>query len=169
MSKLTNNQRLEIYYKRKQGVTVSDLSKLYNVNQQGIKYLIRLLDKHGEEILRQDKNRYYSPDLKKKIINKILIEHFSVTETAIEYGLPSKSILFQWIKSYKENGYIIVEKKRGRPPNMKKSIKPVDPNDKDAIIKQKDEEILRLRAEKEYLKKWRAVVQERKDRQPKKK
>lgn len=76
MSKLTNNQRLEIYYKRKQGVTVSDLSKLYNVNQQGIKYLIRLLDKHGEEILRQDKNRYYSPDLKKKIINKILIEHF---------------------------------------------------------------------------------------------
>lgn len=88
MSKLTNNQRLEIYYKRKQGVTVSDLSKLYNVNQQGIKYLIRLLDKHGEEILRQDKNRYYSPDLKKKIINKILIEHFSVTETAIEYGLP---------------------------------------------------------------------------------
>ena len=93
----------------------------------------------------------------------------SVTETAIEYGLPSKSILFQWIKSYKENGYTIVEKKRGRPPNMKKNIKPVDPNDKDTIIKQKDEEILRLRAENEYLKKLRAVVQERKDRQPKKK
>ena len=98
-----------------------------------------------------------------------MIKHFSVTETAIEYGLPSKSILFQWIKSYKENGYTIVEKKRGRPPNMKKNIKPVDPNDKDTIIKQKDEEILRLRAENEYLKKLRAVVQERKDRQPKKK
>ena len=32
-----------------------------------------------------------------------------------------------------------------------------------------DEEILRLRAENEYLKKLRAVVQARKDRQPKKK
>ena len=52
---------------------------------------------------------------------------------------------------------------------MKKNLKPVDPNDKDTIIKQKDEEILRLRAENEYLKKLRAVVQERKDRQPKKK
>lgn len=111
MSKLTNDQRLEIYYKRKQGVTISDLSKLYNVNRHEIKYLIRLLDKHGEKILRQDKNNYYSPDLKLEIINKVLIKHFSVTETAIEYGLPSKSILFQWIKSYKENGYTIVEKR----------------------------------------------------------
>ena len=110
MSKLTNDQRLEIYYKRKQGVTISDLSKLYNVNRHEIKYLIRLLDKHGEKILRQDKNNYYSPDLKLEIINKVLIKHFSVTETAIEYGLPSKSILFQWIKSYKENGYTVVEK-----------------------------------------------------------
>jgi transposase len=52
---------------------------------------------------------------------------------------------------------------------MSKKVKPVDPNDKDAIIRQKDEEILRLRAENEYLKKLRAVVQARKDRQPKKK
>lgn len=47
-------------------------------------------------------------------------------------------------------------------------VKPVDSNDKDTIIRQKDEEILRLRAENEYLKKLRAVVQARKDRQPKK-
>lgn len=33
---------------------------------------------------------------------------------------------------------------------MKKEIKPINPNDKDAIIKQKDEEILRLNAEIEY-------------------
>lgn len=52
---------------------------------------------------------------------------------------------------------------------MKNNQKNIDPNDKDAIIKQKDEEILRLRAENEYLKKLRAVVQARKDRQLKKK
>ncbi|MDY4278205.1 MAG: hypothetical protein SOX68_04565, partial [Faecalicoccus sp.] len=28
MSKLTNDQRLEIYHKRKQGMTISDLAKL---------------------------------------------------------------------------------------------------------------------------------------------
>lgn len=36
---------------------------------------------------------------------------------------------------------------------MSKQVKHVDPDDKDAIIRQKDEEILRLRAENEYLKK----------------
>lgn len=50
---------------------------------------------------------------------------------------------------------------------MKRSSKPIDPNDKDAIIKQKDKEIEYLKAEIEYLKKLRAVVQARKDRQSK--
>lgn len=152
MSKLTNDQRLEIYYKRKQGMTISGLSKSYNVNKHTIEYLIRLLDMHGKDVLRKEKNRYYSPELKLEIINKVLIECFSVTETAIEYGLPSSGILHNWIKFYKENRYTIVEKKKGRPPTMYKKVKPVDPNDKDAIIKQKDKEILRLRAENEYLK-----------------
>lgn len=169
MSKLTNDQRQEIYRKRKQGMTISGLAKLYKVNKHTIKYLIRLLDRHGEDVLRKRKNRYYSPELKLEIINKVSMEHRSINETAIEYGLLNTGILCNWIKSYKENGYTIVEKKRGRSPTMSKKVKPVDPNDKDAIIGQKDEEILRLRAENQYLKKLRAVVQARKDRQPKKK
>ena len=169
MSKLNNDQRMEIYHKRKQGVTIASLVKEYRVNKRRIEYLVRLLDRHGHKILRNGKNKYYSPALKQEIINKVLIEHQSITETSIEYGLISEGILSNWLKSYKENGYTIVEKKRGKTPTMKKIQKPVDPNDKDAIIKQKDEEILRLRAENEYLKKLRAVVQARKDRQPKKK
>ena len=127
MSKINNKQRLEIYHKRKQGETIANLFKQYQLNRANIEYLIRLLDRHGEQILRQGRNRYYSPELKQEIIDKVLIEHQSLKSTSI------------------------------------------DPKDKDAIIKQKDEEILRLRAENEYLKKLRAVVQARKDRQQKKK
>ncbi len=127
MSKINNKQRLEIYHKRKQGETIANLSKQYQLNRANIEYLIRLLDRHGEQILRQGRNRYYSPELKQEIIDKVLIEHQSLKSTSI------------------------------------------DPKNKDAIIKQKDEEILRLRAENEYLKKLRAVVQARKDRQQKKK
>lgn len=78
-------------------------------------------------------------------------------------------MLSNWIRSYKENGYVIVEKQKGRRATMKKEIKSVDPNDKDAIIKAKDNEILRLKAEVEYLKKLHAVVQARKNQQSKKK
>ena len=37
-------------------------------------------------------------------------------------GLLSKGMLINWIKKYKENGYNIVERKRGRP-TMSKVIK----------------------------------------------
>ncbi len=50
-----------------------------------------------------------------------------------------------------------------------KKIKPLDPNDKDAIIKAKDQRILELEAENEYLKKLQGVVQARKNQQSKKK
>ena len=101
------------------------------------------------------------------MINKVLIDNQSMKSVSLEYGLTSHAMLNNWIKSYKENGYTIVEKKRGKPPTMKKEVKPIDPKDKDAIIKAKDEEILRLKAENEYLKKLRAVVQARKGQQPK--
>lgn len=73
MAKLTREQRIEIYHKRKSGVTIKSLSKQYGILQAHIKYLIRLIDKHGEDILRRDNNRYYSPELKHEMINKVLI------------------------------------------------------------------------------------------------
>ena len=48
-------------------------------------------------------------------------------------------MLINWIKSYKENGYTIVEKKQGRTSTMAKVTKPMNPNDKDAIIKAENE------------------------------
>lgn len=131
-------------------------------------YLIKLIDTHGESVLRNGKNNYYSPELKQEIINKVLINHQSIISTAIEYGLISSGMLVNWINSYKENGSNIVEKSKGRSSTMRKEMKPIDLNDKDAIIKQKDKEIEYLKAEVEYLKKLRAVVQARKNQQPKK-
>ncbi|MCJ8343653.1 MAG: transposase, partial [Cetobacterium sp.] len=120
MSKITNEQRLEIYQKRKQGHTLPSLSKEYGIRADNISYLVRLIELHGEGILRREKNNYYSHDLKIKIINKVLVDKQSITSTAIEYGLISDGILHNWIKSYKENGYNVLEKKKGKSPNMKK-------------------------------------------------
>ena len=167
MAKLTREQRIEIYHKRKSGVTIPSLCKQYGINKNMIWYLVKLIDKHGEDVLRRDSNRYYSPQLKLEMINKVLIDNQSIKSVSLEYGLTSDGMLNNWIKYYKENGYNIVEKKRDKKNKKKKEVKPIDPNDKDAIIKAKDEEILRLKAENEYLKKLRAVVQARKGQQPK--
>ena len=46
MSKLTYEDKINIYQERKQGNTISNLSKKYGVRDDVIKFLIRLIDKH---------------------------------------------------------------------------------------------------------------------------
>ena len=171
MSKLTREQKIEIYNKRKQGKSIAYLSKEYSILDNHVLYLVNLIDKHGKGIIRKDKNNYYSPALKEEIINKVLVNNQSVNSTSIEYGLTSNGILFNWIKSYKKDGYVIVEKTRGRSPTMK--INPLKTNYEDMTPEEKvkylENKNLYLEAEVEYLKKLRAVVQARKNQQPKKK
>ena len=169
MTKLSKQQKIEIYEKRKSGFTVPELKLQYGMNECNINYLVKLIDIHGPEILRDEKNRYYSKELKEEIIDEVLIHGKSIHSTALNFGLPSVGMLYNWIKSYKENRYNVVEKPRGRPTTMKRNEETVDTNDKDAIIRQKDKEIEYLQAEVAYLKKLRAVVQERTDRQSRKK
>lgn len=49
MSKLSYEDKINIYNERKQGNSVINISKRYDVRKDVIKYLIRLIDKHGYE------------------------------------------------------------------------------------------------------------------------
>ena len=169
MSKLTREDKIEIFERRKNGETIPSLAKAFDVQESNIKYLIALIEKHGYDILRKDKNRAYSKDFKLQIINRILINHESVNFVALDIGLVSPGILHNWLSKFKENGYNVVEKKKGRKPKsmtkLKKNDKALSEQDK---IKQLEEENLYLKAENEYLKKLRALVQERELKEKKK-
>lgn len=173
MTKLTREQKIAIYTARKQGSTIRILSEKYNMRADKIKYLTRLIDYHGVNILRKDKNKYYSPALKQEIINDVLLLNHSRLSTSIKYGLSSCGMLTNWIKSYNENECVIVEKTRGRSSTMKKeanniikSYEHMTPEEKIKFLENKNQY---LEAENEYLKKLRAVVQTRKNQQLKKK
>jgi transposase len=131
MSKLTYEDKIEIYNKRKSGLTKISLAKEYNVSISIIDYLYRLIDKHSYDILRTSKNKYYPPYQKKEIINRVLLNGETITSVAIDEGLPSFGMLPNWIKKYKENGYNIVERKRGRPTMSKVTKKKGNETDKD--------------------------------------
>lgn len=173
LAKLTREQKIEIYIKHNAGSILSQLSCEYSINKDTVKYLCRLIDQHGIDILHKNKNRYYSPELKLEIINQVLLEHKSIKSTSIQFGLSSAAILRKWIRSYKENGYVIIEKKRGRFTTMNNKKIPVIKAYEDMTPEEKvrylEEKNLYLEAENEYLKKLRAVVQERKKRERKKK
>ena len=105
MSKLTREEKIEIFERRKMGETISSLTKAFNIRESNIKYLIALIKKHGYNILREDKNRVYSKDFKLQAINRILINHESINSVAIDIGLTSSGILDNWLSKFKENGY----------------------------------------------------------------
>ena len=90
MSKLTREQKIEIYARRKNGETVSSLIKEFKIRSEAVNYIVSLIDLHGFDILRTDKNNYYSIMMKQEIIDKVLIDNCSIRSVALEYGLLSR-------------------------------------------------------------------------------
>ena len=72
--KLTYENKIQIYELRKQGRSFKELSKRFGVDVSGLKYMVRLIERYGIEIVKKGKNRYYSPELKEEIINKVLLK-----------------------------------------------------------------------------------------------
>ena len=165
MSKLTYEDKINLYNDKKKG---ESLSNKYKVKKSVINYLTALIDKHGIAILRTGKNKIHSKFEKQETIDRVLINGEAKRAVALDIGLLSKGILDNWIKNYKKNCYNIVERKRGRS-TMTKITKKKENETKDEKIKRLEEENLYLKVELEYSKKLRAVVQARKNQQQKKK
>lgn len=119
MRKLTHEQRIEIYNKIKSGTSYSQIKLEYGIKRQNLQFLIRLIDRHGFGVFRTNFNKYYSIECKENAIRRILTDGESTRSVAIDLGLSSPGILCNWIKAYIENGYNVVEKKRGRHGKQK--------------------------------------------------
>lgn len=118
----------------------------------------RLVDLHGPEVLRHKVfNRVWTPEEKLELVSKV-IAGIPRTKVAIEAGI-NPGMLYQWVHKYKLQGYNgLVESKKGRPtkePRMKKSTNPLP------LTESEREELIRLRAENEYIKAENEVIKKR--------
>ena len=169
MSKLSYENKINLYNDKKAGLSVNSISKKYSIRASGVNYLFKLIDIHGYDVLRTNKNKDYAKYEKQEAINRVLINNEPIWTVALDIGLPSDGLLSAWISKYKENGYNIVEWKRGRCPTIMK--KPKVSNKTETIeeeVERLKKENLYLKAKLEYSKKLRAAVQVRKNQQQKK-
>ena len=117
---------------------------------------VRIEEAQGLEALRHKaQNKIWSSDEKYELISKVLVGS-SVTETAISVGI-SSGLLYQWVRGYKIKGYEgPVTQRKGRPPKEpEKKIVPAE------LTPSESEEMIRLRAENEYLRAEKEVIKNR--------
>ena len=100
--KLTYEDKVQIYELRNQGYSLEQLSNKFGINISNLSYMIKLIDRYGIEIAKKRKNRYYSPKLKREMIDKVLIGGRSLRSVSLDYTLPNPSLLKNWISTIQE-------------------------------------------------------------------
>ena len=166
MEKMNLELKKKIYQEYCDGVSIQGLAKKYHINFSNLRYFLKLIEMYGWDSYVKTNN--YPTSLKQELINKVLNKEDSLFNIALSGGLKSRTLLHGWISNYIKNGYNIVERKRGRktmPKVSKKRSKETIEEENKRLRK----ENLYLKAELEYSKKLRAVVQARKNQQQKKK
>ena len=118
----------------------------------------RIEDSQGPDALRhQNFNKTWTPEEKLELISQVLAGK-SNQSVALSAGIHS-GMLYQWVRKYKILGYNgLVDTKKGRPPKepqMKMNTNPIP------LTESEQEELIRLRAENEYIKAENEVIKKR--------
>ena len=120
-----------------------------------VRLWVRAEDSRGpEELKHKNFNRNWTPEERLELVSQVMSGK-SCVSVAIEAGIQDR-LLYQWVQNYKTKGYNgLVEMKKGRPskgvPQMKKEeARPLNESER--------EELIRLRAENEYIKAENEVI-----------
>lgn len=111
MAKLSKEDKLHIFEKWKlKGKGTTYLSKKYDVNIAGISYLVALINKHDISIL--DKGyTSYTKEFKEEAIKRVLLNGEAAYAVSLDLGLPSKSMLIDWIRYLSRSNYYEILKR----------------------------------------------------------
>ncbi len=126
---------------------------------RAIRMWVRIENACGPEALKhKSSNKAWTPEEKLELVQQVIAGK-SNKSVAFNAGI-SDGMLYQWVRKYKDEGYNgLVAKPRGRKPknpNMKR--KKLNINNPRKIEETELEELIRLRAENEYMRAEIAVI-----------
>ena len=145
---------IEMYYRGKYPETPEGMT-LKKFHQR-IREWARKSERGGlESVKHKAQNKKWTPEERLALVEKVLAGS-AVRAAAEEEGL-EPSVLYQWVRKYRIEGYEgLVEKPKGKPP---KEPKPMTKKEAPRELTESErEELIRLRAENEYLRAETAAI-----------
>ena len=178
--KLKDEDLKEIAKLVDEGYTHREIAFKFGINRTVMYSITKRYKKHGLEKLLHGKSKSFTPDEKLAIINRYYAGE-SKTSLAIEINV-NTGLICQWISKYEKFGYNGLIDNRGRPgvskmgrtkKNQEKTstaeaMAPITDAEREELNKLRKENY-QLKMENECLKKIQALVQQRQNRQTRKK
>lgn len=142
--------------------SIGSAAKALGITKPMAQRWMKMYEHHGYEGL-IIKRGTYSGEFKINVVEYMHENHLSLQEASARYGIPSRSTLVKWERIYNEEGAkgLMIDK-RSRP-RKDMSRKPKDEKMAKGAEDDLITEVQRLRAENAYLKKYNALVQEKKN------
>lgn len=159
MAKYDVKFKQEVVQKYLAGGSARGLAKEYGLNHSLVHRWVQSYRHHGVAGLSK-KHEYYSAEFKLSVLKRMKKDRLSQQEVEAMYGLRGCGTISRWERLYHEHGLAGLQPKpKGRP--MMKPKNPPKPTKKDDTRPREEllDEIEYLRAENDYLKKRRALIQ----------
>lgn len=163
MSKFTKEFKLLIA-KRYENELISyrDLANQSDIDESAIRYWVLLVRHHGDQAFDFPYTNY-SAAYKLRVIQFINETDYSIREASAIFHIPDPSMVRRWMKKWEKSGEDALESKEKGPSDMKSrnQKKNTSKNLANQSIEAMEKELEYLRMENAYLKKLRALVQEK--------
>ena len=122
-----------------------------------VRQWFRMENAQGPDVLRhKGGNKVWTPDAKLELVSQVLAGR-SNKSVALEAGI-NDGLLYQWVRKYKIYGYTgLIDKKKGRK-SKNSNMKKLNIHNPRKLEESEYEELIRLRAENEYIKAENEVI-----------
>lgn len=144
-------------------------AKKFSIAHVQLRRWVAAYQHHGEQGLRVGRKPHYTPDFRLSVVEFALSNPFSLATVAAKFDIPSYLTVERWIKLYRENGPDALNLIKGsRRMRQHPKTPHADKSPDELTPEEMREEIAFLRAQNDYIKKLRALMQQ-KDTQPRRK
>ena len=158
MSKFSLEFKREVSEKYLEGeLSLKSVGKMYNIDSSTVRKWAYVNRKHGLKTLTGQK-RHYDDNFRLNVVRDVIDNSLSIREAAVKYGIPAFNTISKWIKKYSEIDFSM--------KGQKEDLRPKTPavyqrNRSTQLTISEREELEFLRVENAYLKKLKALAQEK--------